>query len=306
MNAAIIGAGSIGGLIDGPKSTNTASHAHAYSKNDFCSLTAICEPDKNNQKEFLSRWGDVKVYEDSSKLLSDENIEILSISTPTHLHVKNLKDALHVKKITHILCEKPLVETIEDLDTLKELLLESDKKILINLIRRYDPSFIKLASLIKKNSFGNALYFHGIFTKGLLHNGIHMLGILSHLLGSVSKIEPLHVRDNFSVECKQAKGVIACMKNIDYSLLELEIIFENAKIEIKDKITIYKKTHSKLYEDYYTLEYQESLENSLNNYASNSLSFLLNQNNSTCKEILKEHIKLHETIFKASENETSN
>ncbi len=300
MNAAIIGAGSIGGLIDNPKSTNIASHAHAYAQNSSCSLTAICEPDKNNQKEFQSRWGDVRVYEDSAKLLSDEDIEILSISTPTHLHVKNIKEALHVEKITHILCEKPLVETLKDLNSLKELLHQSDKKILINLIRRYDPSFIKLTSLIENHSFGKVLYFHGTFTKSLLHNGIHMLGVLSHLLGGVSSITPLHVKDSFSVKCKNSDGVITCIKDIGYSLFELEIIFEDAKIEIKDKITIYKKTPSKLYENYYTLEFQESLEDSLKQYAKNSLSFLLEQSSSTCKEILNEHIRLHEIIFKAS------
>ena len=57
LNAAIIGAGSIGGLIDTPKSVNMASHAHAYIKEPSCSLVAICEPNQANQKEFMKRWG---------------------------------------------------------------------------------------------------------------------------------------------------------------------------------------------------------------------------------------------------------
>lgn len=299
MNAAIIGAGSIGGLIDNPKSPNTASHAHAYMKNGSCTLVAICEPNKNSQKEFIKRWGRVHTYETCDKLFRQESIGIVSIATPTSLHVDNLKEALEVDSVRHILCEKPLVQNKKELDFIKEALLKSDKKILINLIRRYNPSFIELASLIEKNSFGKVISFHGIFTKGLLHNGIHMLGVLSHLLGSVLLLKP--IRDSFFVECESAEGLVACIKGIDYSLFELEIVFENAKVEIKEDISIYRKVKSNLYENYHTLEYEKSLESSLKHYAANSLSFLLREDSSTCREILKEHIRLHEILFEVND-----
>ncbi len=300
MNAVIIGAGSIGGLIDTPKSENTASHAHAYKKDSSCKLIAICEPNKSNQKEFVNRWGKVNVYNDTKELFLKESIDILSIATPTKLHFQNLKDALSVDSITHILCEKPLVETEFELEKLKDILENSNKKILINLIRRYDPSFIKLASQIKSNRWGKVLDFHGTFTKSLLHNGIHMLEVLSHFFGSIKNLQPLD--NNFLVECQNAKGSLACIEDLEYSLFELTIVFENAKIEIKEggtRIDICEKTTSSLYENYSTLEYKESLDNTLQYYATNSLNFLLKENCSTCKAILKEHIRLHEIIFKA-------
>ena len=300
MNAAIIGAGSIGGLIDNPHSKNTASHANAYAKESSCALVAICEPNKKNQQEFINRWGKINIYKNCNELFKKENINILSIATPTKLHKKNLDEALHVDSISHILCEKPLVETKKELYELKNMLENSTKKILINLIRRYDPSFINLASQIKTKKWGKILSFQGVFTKSLLHNGIHMLGVLEHLFGFVSKLKALHVDKNFFVECDNAKGIITCIQDIDYSIFELDIICENAKIEIKDggtKISIYEKVSSSLYENYSTLEHKKTLENRLQHYASNSLSFLLEENSSTCKEILKEHIQLHEQIF---------
>lgn len=301
MNAAIIGAGSIGGLIDKPESTNVSSHAHAYIKESLCKLVAICEPNQHNQKEFIKRWGEVKVYKDSNKLFQNENIELLSIATPTKFHAKDLQNALFIDSITHILCEKPLVQTEKELKELKPLLLKSDKKILINMVRRYDPSFISLSKDIKSNRWGKVLNFHGIFTKSLLHNGIHMLGVLTHFFNKIKNLETNN--NNFLVECSKAKGTLTCIKNLDYSLFELSIVLENAKIEIRDggtKIDIYEKVPSSDYENYNTLEYKNSLANSLNDYASNSLTFLLKEEHSTCKEILKEHIELHEIIFKAT------
>jgi len=298
MNAAIIGAGSIGGLIDNQKSTNCASHAHAYIKEASCSLVAIYEPNEINKKEFIKRWGKVNTYLNTKALFVKENIDILSITSPTKYHANNLQEALHVDTISHILCEKPLVENQKELETLKETLKNSNKKILINLIRRYDPSFIKLSEQIKTKRWGKALSFHGNFTKSLLHNGIHMLAILSHFFGSITKLNSTD--NNFSIECDSIGGTLTCVEDLDYSLFELEIIFEHAKVEIKDggtKISIYEKVPSALYENYFTLKHKETLQNSLNNYASNSLSFLLKENSSTCKEILKEHIQLHEQIF---------
>ncbi len=302
MNAAIIGVGSIGGLIDKPSSKNVASHAHAYKKNSDCTLVAICEPNRDNQKEFTKRWGKINIYKDSQELLKKENINVLSIATPTKLHKKNLEEALHVDSISHILCEKPLVETKKELYELKNMLENSTKKILINLIRRYDPSFINLASQIKRKKWGKILSFQGVFTKSLLHNGIHMLSVLEHLLGFVNELKALHTDKDFFIECDDAKGIITCIKDIDYSIFELDIICENAKIEITDggtEISIYEKVASSVYENYFTLAHKETLENTLNNYASNSLSFLLKKDTSTCKEILKKHIRLHEIIFEA-------
>ena len=300
MNAAIIGAGSIGGLIDSPNSLNTASHANAYAKKSSCTLVAICEPNKENQKEFINRWDKINIYENSKNLFENEDINILSIATPTKLHKKNLEEALHVDSISHILCEKPLVETKKELYELESLLENSTKKVLINLIRRYDPSFINLALELKTKKWGKILNFQGIFTKSLLHNGIHMLDILEHFFGEINLLKALHVDKNFFVECEDAKGSITCIKDIDYSVFELDIICENAKIEIKNggtKISIYEKVPSPLYENYFTLEYKKTLKNTLQHYASNSLSFLLKENIATCKEVLQKHIQLHKIIF---------
>ena len=313
FNVAIIGAGSIGGLIDTPKSVNIASHAHAYAKENTCSLKAICEVDKNNRDEFIKRWGKVNTYATTQELVNSESIDILSIASPTKYHLQNLQEALQMSGISHILCEKPLVLTQKELTQIKEELLKSDKKILINIIRRYNPIFIDLAKQIKKNGFGKVLSFHGNFTKGLLHNGIHMLELLNHLFGKICKLKSLNVKQleddlsgEFYIECENAKGSLVCIESIDYSLFELDIVFENGKIQISDggdTISIYKKVPSVVYEGYFTLKHSRTLKDVMQKYASDSLNFLLNENHLKCKEILKEHIKIHEIIFETIKKE---
>lgn len=307
LNCAIIGAGSIGGLIDTPNSSNIASHAHAILMHPACTLKAICEPDQNNEVEFKKRWGDINCYKEYIELLEKAVVDLLIIASPTKHHSQSLYKALKNRQISYILCEKPLVLTFEELSDLKPKLLQSDKKILINLMRRYDPSFIKIADDIALGKFGKPLHFQAVFTKGLLHNGIHALGVLSHFFGQVQEIKNIDttyknedLSGDFYVQFKETVGLLSCIGDATYSIFEITILFENAKIEIKDggaKIDTFIKKPSPLYEGYYILEHKETLLNTMQYYALNSLKFLLQNDDVTCKMILNEHIELHEKIF---------
>lgn len=310
---AIIGAGSIGGLIDSPQSPNTASHAHALFKNPHCKLVAIVEPNQKNQQDFLNRWGQVNVYLSLQELFEHESIELIFIASPTKFHASALQEALHVKSVKTILCEKPLVSNAKELEILKPLLLKSEKKILIHLMRTFDPSFVKLAQDIKNERWGKALYFQGVFTKGLLHNGIHMLGVLNHFFGKIESINSLHVRmlqddisGDFKLTCKDASGLLSCMENLPYSAFELTLWFDNGKVEIKEggsRIDTFIKKPSPLYEGYFTLEHEQTLPNTLQHYARNSLEFLLESDDLRAKQTLEEHILIHEKIFETINKE---
>ena len=307
LSCAIVGAGSIGGLIDSPKSANIASHAHALTKHPHCKLVAICEPNSTNQSAFIGRWGEMSVYHSLDALLQYETIDLLAIASPTQFHANALEEALHVKSLQAIICEKPLVATAKELAHIAPLLLSSEKKVLIHLMRRYDPSFIKLAHDIAAQKWGKIVRFQGIFTKGLLHNGVHMLAVLSHFFGEIETIKSLHVKrlhedisGDFEVTCKEARGILSCMEELPYSAFELILWFEGGKVEIKEggsRIESFVKKPSHLYEGYFSLEHEETLPNTLKDYALHSLEFLLQNDDITCKQILQEQIDVHAKIF---------
>lgn len=313
FSCAIVGAGSIGGLIDSPNSANIASHAHAISKHPQCKLTAICEPNSANQSAFIGRWGEMGVYHSLESLLQYETIDLLAIASPTQFHAATLEEALHVKSLSAIICEKPLVSTAQELAHLTPLLLASEKKILIHLMRQYDPTFIKLANDITAQKWGKTVRFQGVFTKGLLHNGIHMMALLSHFFGEIESIKGLHVTlldedvsGDFDVTCKNASGLLSCMEELPYSAFELNIWFENGKVEIKEggaKIDTFIKIPSPLYEGYFSLDHEETLPDTLKDYALHSLEFLLKNDDITCKQILQEQLNVHAKIFETIEKE---
>jgi len=206
-----------------------------------------------------------------------------------------------------ILCEKPLVATKEEFHTLSSLLQHTQKKILVHLIRRYNPAFIALSSRIKNQEFGKLLGFQGVCTKGLLHNGSHLLGVLSHFLGRITAIKPFRashchgdVCGEFGVSLEKGDGTVSVLASPDYSLFELTFWFEHGVIKVLEggeKIEIFSRLPSPIYIGYFTLTLHESITTNLSRYALDSLEFLMRESNDTCQEILKEHLQLHDHIF---------
>lgn len=310
LNALIIGAGSIGGLIDDPNSKNIASHAHAYSIATETTLHAICEPNELNAFAFMERWGEVEHFVTIDDI-GEGPYDIVSVASITTEHFNHLSRLLHRNDCSMILCEKPVVSTKEELSTLATLIHNSKKKILINLIRRYNNAFITLAEQVHRGDYGKNLGFQGVCTKGLLHNGSHLLGVLSHLLGPLHTIRAFNaslchgdVCGEFGISLEHGNGTVSVLSPCEYSLFEVTLWFEHAVIKILDGgeiIEIYSKIPSPLYKGYFALEHRETIHTNLSQYALDSLEFLLHQSAQECREILNEHLLIHDRIFQTME-----
>src|SRR3989338_2807155 len=211
--ALIIGAGSIGGLIDFPSSNAIASHANAYALCPDTQLSAVCEPSELNVVAFMERWGGVQRYSSVDDIGEDEHYDIASIASSTSAHFHDLVMLIQRSDCSMILCEKPVVATKEEFHSLVSMLQHTHKKVLIHLMRRYNSAFIALASRIKNGEFGKVLGFQGVCTKGLLHNGSDLLVVFSHFLGSLNTIKPLGVSHcngdlcgEFAISLKEGGG----------------------------------------------------------------------------------------------------
>jgi len=303
---AIVGCGNIAGFLDTPQDEHITTHAHAYLKHPDTNLIAVCDPDPQQRKRFLSRWGeDIHAYENLEELLKQEQIDVLSICSPTPFHAQALQLALNDKNLSAILCEKPLIQTQQELDEISMLLEKTDKRVLVNFIRRYDPSIQDLKRLLRSQELGSLLHFNATFTKGLYHNGSHMLELIENLCGEILSIraEQLEVieRDlygSFYLETTSARGSIHNESAEAYALFELELVLSNGRIKIKDSghlIEIERVQASKRYPGYFTLGIDKTLPDTLNNNILNALSALLTATEHT--KTLKEHLHLSQKLL---------
>ena len=114
-------------------------------------LVAVC--DKNLVNLSKIKLNKVRKYSSVENLLSNEDIDIVSILTPSGFHYKNAIKC--IGKIKTIIIEKPVTLRLSHA---KKLLLESKKKnskIFVVLQNRFNEPILELKKAIDNNLFGD-------------------------------------------------------------------------------------------------------------------------------------------------------
>jgi UDP-N-acetyl-2-amino-2-deoxyglucuronate dehydrogenase len=141
------------------------------------------------------------------------HIDYMSIATPNYLHDSHIRFAL--RQDAHAICEKPLVSNVHNIDALKIIEQETDKKVYNILQLRLHPSIINLkkqvAAELTRNPnkiFDIDLTYltsrgHWYFTSwkgdvkksgGIATNiGVHFFDMLSWIFGDV-KTNEVHIK----------------------------------------------------------------------------------------------------------------
>lgn len=121
-------------------------------------IAAICDSNEENLRFAGERYSipEEKRFTDYKDLLNNEDIDIVTVAVPDQQHVKISCDFLRAGK--HVLCEKPLALTREDLEEMVKVADESDAKFMVGQICRFTPAFEKAKELIESGIIGE-LYF---------------------------------------------------------------------------------------------------------------------------------------------------
>jgi len=117
-----------------------------------------------------------KAYDSLENLLKDDqilHIHAVVICTPTGFHGQNIKEALTAGK--HVLCEKPISYSLEEVDQCYNLAKEKGRHLLCGFQRRHDPNFAKLKSVLDSGKVGKLLKVRSISRDNPLHVSVEYL-----------------------------------------------------------------------------------------------------------------------------------
>ena len=170
---------------------------------------------------------------DIDEPLSQNDIDAVIIATPTKEHHQQIQAALKANK--PVFSEKPLGNSLNEIDSCFELAKQTDLPLFIGFNRRFDPSFSSLASDVKDSKVGQLQMLrvtsrdsplptmdyisksNGIFHDCIVHD-FDMLRFITgkdpveiYTLGSsfVEEIKALNDLDNVLVALKYDNGMIA-------------------------------------------------------------------------------------------------
>ena len=235
--AVIIGAGRIAAQFDDVKSKNVLTHAHAYHLNPQVSLAGIFDIDFSKASLAAKRW-ETRSYEDFDKMFREIRPEIVSICTPDDQHFFVLRKILKYRpKI--VICEKPITTKIADTEKIIKLYKKNKIPILVNYSRRFDGTVQKLKKELARGKYGKVIAATGIYSKGILHNGSHLIDLARYLFGKFKMALSLLAINDYDRQDKTVAGFLqfnGCPQfhllatdQRHFTMFELDIICERAR-----------------------------------------------------------------------------
>ena len=106
-------------------------------------LTAVVQRHGAESKE---DYPNIDLYRDFETMLKNDEIELVVISTPNHMHYNQAVMALEYGK--HVLIEKPFATSYEEAIALNKLAKEKGKVVTVYQNRRYDGDFLTIKNMI--------------------------------------------------------------------------------------------------------------------------------------------------------------
>jgi myo-inositol 2-dehydrogenase/D-chiro-inositol 1-dehydrogenase len=99
--------------------------------------------------------GGKKVFSDYHDLINDEEVDAVVVCTPPFLKLDITKAAAKAKK--GVFCEKPISVTLEEAETMRDLVKEAGIKFQVGYQRRFDNSYLKAKKAIEGGELGRIL-----------------------------------------------------------------------------------------------------------------------------------------------------
>ena len=143
----------------------SGQHLKAYTENPNTKVVAIGDKSKEIAQAKADLLGiKCDVYDDLDKMLKRDDLHVVSICTPLHMHVPNLVKIAEAGK--HALIEKPLALNIEELKTVYDIVQRTKIKTLVSFVARWSPYVRMLHNLVNDGTLGDLVYLEcGYFSE---------------------------------------------------------------------------------------------------------------------------------------------
>jgi len=148
-------------------------HAGITNSISGTNVTAICEKESfltTAAKAFLPKR--IAVYKDYQKMMTEEQLDAVFITTPIGTHASIVNDLLKSNTALSIFVEKPLASSYEEAKVACEAATRSRGVHMVGFQKRFSPVFQKAKQLIEQGIMGDPMFFRGYcFSSDVLREG---------------------------------------------------------------------------------------------------------------------------------------
>lgn len=126
-------------------------------------ITKIMTSNENKIASAKEDFPEAEVVSDFNDLISDQNIDLVVITTPNHLHRDMAKMALEAGK--HVVVEKPFTATVEEANELIDLASKKNLILSVNHNRRWDSDFLTVKKVVEGKKLGDIVDYEAHFDR---------------------------------------------------------------------------------------------------------------------------------------------
>ena len=250
LRCAVIGCGRIGcGFDDKNTSKISFTHAGSYFLNPNTKLVALCDIDKDKLQKYGKKYNISKLYEKSSDMYNNEDLDCVSICTLAQNHYSLVKKAVE-NKIRGIFLEKPISNSLYNASNIIELCKKNNVVLILDHRRRFAPFYYSVKKILKDKNFGHITKVNTFYSSGIANTGTHQFDLLRFFFGDVYSIESsgtnMQNDPNLDVTLEFNNGIKATMTAIEspyYGISEFDIFGTKGRLQLdlnRSIVTYYK------------------------------------------------------------------
>jgi len=183
-------------------------HARAVANIPDVELVAVCDVEREKAEQLKQEFGAKHVYTSYERMLTGDDLDIISICTPSGLHHEIAIAAARARK--HVMSEKPLDITLESIDDMIQACRENNVKLACIFQRRTSALWQNIKRTIEDGKLGKMVlgsaylkyfrsqeYYDSAGWRGtwaldgggaLMNQGVHMIDLLRWIMGPLDTV----------------------------------------------------------------------------------------------------------------------
>src|SRR5690554_5534856 len=182
-------------------------HARAYLTNPHTRIVGVTSRTRSSAERLVAQLGlDCRIYADYDELLADDEVDIVSVTTPNFLHAPDATAAAQAGK--HIALEKPAGINEDELDELGAAVERAGVKSVMSFVLRWNEQVLNIKNLVERGALGELFYcetdyWHGVGSiiradrwiakrelagSAMLTGGCHAVDMARNFMGEVARV----------------------------------------------------------------------------------------------------------------------
>jgi UDP-N-acetylglucosamine 3-dehydrogenase len=130
------------------------NHARIYSELENVDLIAVADLNEEAACSLGERHG-AEYHGDPTDLIKRDDVDAISICTPTVTHAKIALEAIEAGK--HVLVEKPMTSTVAEAESLIAASEKAGVKLTVGFVERFNPGVIEALRLVREGKIGDVI-----------------------------------------------------------------------------------------------------------------------------------------------------